>query len=164
MKVFNLRCSLAHRFEGWFSSEDDYVGQIERGLLVCPICGNQSIDRLPSAPRIQASKARLAAQEPAPDVIDRVPAPIPQRTGDQAHPQRELTMQSMWLQAVRHVMAHTDDVGDRFPEEARRIHYGEIDDRPIRGRASKDEAEALREEGIEVMSLPLPEAMKGPLQ
>ena len=165
MKVFNLRCSLDHRFEGWFSSEDDYTGQIERGILLCPICGNQSIDRLPSAPRIQASRGRHVVQEA---VIDQAPSASTPRTVDHAHPpphpQRELTMQSMWLQAVRHVMAHTDDVGDRFPEEARRIHYGEVDDRPIRGRASKDEAEALREEGIEVMSLPLPEAMKGPLQ
>ncbi|MEO8279602.1 MAG: DUF1178 family protein [Ideonella sp.] len=164
MKVFNLRCSLNHRFEGWFSSEDDYVGQIERGLLVCPICGNQSIDRLPSAPRIQASKGRLAPSETASKSLDQAASSNSQEAPDNAHPHRELAMQSMWLQAVRHVMANTDDVGDRFPEEARRIHYGEIDDRPIRGRASKDEAEALRDEGIEVMSLPLPDALKGPLQ
>lgn len=159
MKVFNLRCSLDHRFEGWFSSEDDYAGQTERGLLVCPVCGNQSIERLPSAPRIQLSRHR----EPTPREPGEATTKLPAAT-DPSQPPRELTMQSMWLQAVRHVMAHTDDVGDRFPEEARRIHYGEIDDRPIRGRASKDEAEALREEGIEVMSLPLPDALKGPMQ
>ncbi len=165
MKVFNLRCSLDHRFEGWFSSEDDYVGQTERGILICPICGNQSIERLPSAPRLQVSKGRQSQRESAAQAAgSTASAAAASQQGENPLLQRELTMQSMWLQAVRHVMAHTDDVGDRFPEEARRIHYGEVDDRPIRGRASKDEAEALREEGIEVMSLPLPDALKGPLQ
>ena len=75
-----------------------------------------------------------------------------------------ITLQRLWHQAVQHVMANTVDVGERFAEEARRIHYGEADERAIRGRATPDEAEALRDEGIEVMSLPVPEALKGPLQ
>jgi hypothetical protein len=73
-------------------------------------------------------------------------------------------MQSLFMKAVRHVMANTEDVGTRFPEEVRRIHYGEVEQRGIRGQASADEAVALREEGIEVMALPVPEALKGPLQ
>ena len=73
-------------------------------------------------------------------------------------------MQAAWLQAVRHVMANTVDVGERFAEEARRIHYGEVDMRAIRGQATRAEAKALVEEGIDVMSIPLPEALKGPLQ
>lgn len=167
MKVFNLRCSLDHRFEGWFSSEDDYLGQVDRGMLVCPMCGSQSVDRMPSAPRLQVSKARRTSAEAASNELD-IPATTTtphSGAGSVAQSgQRDLTMQSMWLQAVRHVMANTDDVGDRFAEEARRIHYGEIDERAIRGRASRDEAEALRDEGIEVMSLPLPASLKGPLQ
>ena len=75
-----------------------------------------------------------------------------------------MTMQSQWLRAVRHVMSSTEDVGERFPEEARRIHYGEVEERGIRGRASREDAEALREEGIEVMALPVPDALKGPVQ
>jgi hypothetical protein len=75
-----------------------------------------------------------------------------------------MTLQSQWLRAVRHVMKSTEDVGERFPEEARRIHYGEVEERGIRGRASRKDAEALREEGIEVMPLPIPDALKGPVQ
>jgi hypothetical protein len=76
----------------------------------------------------------------------------------------EMTLQSQWLRAVRQVMASTEDVGERFPEEARRIHYGEVEERGIRGRASREDADALREEGIEVMALPIPAAVKGPVQ
>lgn len=70
----------------------------------------------------------------------------------------------MWLRAVQHVMANTDDVGERFPEEARRIHYGESKDRAIRGQASAEQALALQDEGIEIVSLPLPAAAKGRIQ
>ena len=73
-------------------------------------------------------------------------------------------MQAHWLRAVRHMMKNTEDVGDRFPEEARRIHYGESEERGIRGRASPADADALREEGIDVVAVPLPEPLKGPLQ
>jgi hypothetical protein len=73
-------------------------------------------------------------------------------------------MQSMWLRAVQHVMANTDDVGERFAEEARRIHYGEVEERAIRGRTTREDAQALQEEGIEVISMPLPAALKGPIQ
>jgi hypothetical protein len=73
-------------------------------------------------------------------------------------------MQSAWMRALRHMMKNTEDVGERFPEEARRIHYGEVAERGIRGRASREDADALREEGIEVMAVPVPAALKGPVQ
>jgi hypothetical protein len=76
----------------------------------------------------------------------------------------QMTLQSQWLKVVRQVMSSTEDVGDRFAEEARRIHYGEVEERGIRGRASREDAEALREEGIAVVALPLPDALKGPVQ
>jgi len=79
-------------------------------------------------------------------------------------PDVQTVMQTQWMRAVRHMMANTEDVGERFPEEARRIHYGEIEDRGIRGQASREAADALREEGIEVFSLPVPPALKGPIQ
>ncbi|WP_418320598.1 DUF1178 family protein [Piscinibacter sakaiensis] len=164
MKVFNLRCSLDHRFEGWFASEDDYLSQLDRGLMVCPVCGSAAIDRLPSAPRLAVSRSRRPAEQGKVDRSDAAAAVTESAPPRDGGPPREMALQSMWLQAVRHVMANTDDVGERFPEEARRMHYGEIDERAIRGRASRDEAEALREEGIEVMSLPLPDSLKGPLQ
>jgi hypothetical protein len=144
MKVLNLRCADEHGFEGWFASEDDFSAQLASGAIACPLCGSKTIERLPSAPRIQVS--RHAA--PVPEAAQGVP----------------VTLQSQWLRAVRHVMETTEDVGERFVEEARRIHYGEVEERGIRGRASREDADALREEGIEVMALPLPDALKGTVQ
>ncbi|HJV96031.1 MAG TPA: DUF1178 family protein [Albitalea sp.] len=149
MKVLNLSCAHGHSFEGWFASEDDFQSQFERGLVECPLCADKSITRLPTAPRLNVSKARdpalLKAAEPA--------------DADVA-----MTMQTAWLRAVQHVMAHTVDVGERFAEEARRIHYGEVDERAIRGRTTLDEAQALQDEGIAVLSLTVPAALKGPVQ
>ncbi|MET0334192.1 MAG: DUF1178 family protein, partial [Rhizobacter sp.] len=108
MKVLNLRCTHDHAFEGWFASEDDYQSQSDRGLIECPLCADKTITKLPSAPRLNVSGARDLAV--APETLP----PAPQAA----------TMQSMWLRAVQHVMANTVDVGDRFAEEARRIHYG----------------------------------------
>ncbi len=147
MKVLNLGCTQNHRFEGWFASDGDFQSQFDRGLVECPMCGDKAVTRLPTAPRLNMSKAR------APEAAAKDPnAPI------------EMTMQAAWLRAVQHVMSNTDDVGERFAEEARRIHYGEIDTRAIRGQATRDEAQALQEEGIEVMSFPVPAALKGPVQ
>lgn len=147
MKVLNLRCTADHRFEGWFASDADYESQCERGLVECPICGDRSVVRLPTAPRLNVSKAREPAAAATPEAAT-----------------VEMTMQAAWLNAVRHVLANTDDVGSRFAEEARKIHYGEADERAIRGRATRDEAQALKDEGIEVMPLPMPPALKGTLQ
>ena len=150
MKVLNLRCGNDHRFEGWFASDDDFVSQGERGLMACPICSDHAITRLPSAPRVnllgRGDDARPAAS---------VHAVMP------AQPEKQ---QAQWLRAVREMLASTEDVGERFVEEARRIHYGEAEQRGIRGRASPEDADSLRDEGIEVLSLSLPEAVKGPLQ
>jgi hypothetical protein len=145
MKVLDLRCGNDHRFEGWFDSEDDFQSQDSRGLVQCPVCADDQVLRLPSAPRLNVANLRSEpTATPAPDV--------------------QTVMQTQWMRAVRQVMANTEDVGERFPEEARRIHYGEIEQRGIRGQASSEAAEALREEGIEVFSLPVPPALKGPIQ
>ena len=156
MKVLDLRCAHGHRFEGWFASDADLQSQMDSGLLECPVCSDKSILRMPSAPRLNVSGARepQPAPKPSGEVVPR------ENTGQPI----ELTMQAAWLRAVQHVMNNTDDVGDRFAEEARKIHYGEADERAIRGKATPDEAEALREEGIDVVSLPVPAALKGPLQ
>lgn len=147
MKVLNLRCAHDHRFEGWFASGDDFEAQSGRGQVECPLCGDKGIERLPSAPRLNVKALREApATRP------------PSTTPDGAQ------LQSLWMRAVRHMMDTTEDVGERFPEEARRIHYGEVEERGIRGRASREDADALREEGIEVMALPVPAALKGSLQ
>lgn len=142
MKVLNLRCAHDHRFEGWFGSDADFESQSSRGLVGCPTCGDAAVSKLPSAPRLNVSG--LKEEEAAPD--------------------RVAAMQAAAMQAVQRLMARTEDVGERFPEEARRIHYGEAQARGIRGQASSEDAQALREEGIEVVSLPVPAALKGPLQ
>lgn len=146
MKVLNLRCAHDHRFEGWFVSGDEFESQLRKGVLDCPMCGDKAIERLPSAPHLNT----LALREATP------PAPQPVDRGAQ--------MQQLWMQAVKHVIDNSEDVGERFPEEARRIHYGEAQERSIRGQATRADADALREEGIEVVSMPVPPALKGPLQ
>jgi hypothetical protein len=148
MKVIDLRCQSGHRFEGWFAGDDDFLEQNGRGLIECPLCADKVIVRLPSAPRLNLS----GAQEP----VAATPLPVP---ADEA-----ATKQARWMQVVRHVIANTEDVGDRFADEARRIHYGEAEERPIRGKASAEEREALREEGIEVHPLPVPAVFKDTLQ
>jgi len=145
MKVLDLRCANGHGFEGWFGSEEDFMSQNGRGLIECPICADKVVTRLPSAPRLNLSGAR----EPAP-----APAVAPQPAD----------LQAAWLRAARELMQRTEDVGERFAEEARRIHYGEAPERGIRGQASAEDRAALREEGIETFALPLPRALDGPLQ
>jgi hypothetical protein len=146
MKVLNLQCSHSHSFEGWFASEDDFQGQLARGLVECPLCGDTGITKMLSAPRLN-----LGASQPEAARQDVVSMP-------------DESLQAAWMKMVRHVMANTDDVGERFAEEARRIHYGETEERSIRGQASREETEALIEEGIGVLPLPIPKALKEPLQ
>jgi hypothetical protein len=151
MKVFNLQCSALHRFEGWFASEEDYASQVERGLLECPLCADKTVQKLPSAPRINLG----ASEAPAAPLADK--QALVAGAAAQA-------LQAAWLQMARQIVSQTEDVGSRFAEEARKIHYGESEERGIRGQASREETEALLEEGIAVLPLPLPEGLKGPLQ
>lgn len=152
MKVLNLRCAHDHGFEGWFASEDDYLAQAERGIVACPLCGDTAVTRLPSAPRLNVSRQRASAEQA------KAVAASPSQASSHA------MAQSNWMRAMRKMLDSTEDVGERFPEEARRIHYGEAQERGIRGRATPEDADALREEGIEVMALRVPEALKGPVQ
>jgi len=147
MKVLNLQCAHHHAFEGWFGSEDDFQAQLERGLVECPICGDTAVAKLPSAPRLN-----LGAQ------------PSPEAKQEVANVANPAAMQAAWLKMVRQVMANTEDVGERFSEEARRIHYGESEERGIRGQASAEQTQELLEEGIGVLPLPIPKALKGPIQ
>jgi hypothetical protein len=151
MKVLNLQCELHHLFEGWFGSEEDYTSQFDRGLLACPMCSSTAVSKLPSAPRLNLGAVQPAASTPPP-------------TQDVVSGTAEQALQAAWLQAVQRVVAQTEDVGERFPEEARKIHYGETEERAIRGRASREETEALLDEGIDVLPLPLPDALKGSVQ
>ncbi len=156
MKVLNLRCHQGHGFEGWFGSESDFLGQFDRGLIECPMCGDKAISRLPSAPRLNLSGARASTAKPPQAAPDAAAVDRPASTAT-----LPAEVQTAWLQAVQQVLRNTEDVGERFPEEARRIHYGEAEQRGIRGQASAQDRAALADEGIEVVPLPLPAALKG---
>jgi len=151
MKVLNLRCANGHGFEGWFASDEDYMDQNGRGLVECPLCADKVVTRMPSAPRLNLSGAREVVVTPA---TPQAPQPAPQPAD----------LQAAFMKAVREMMQRTEDVGTRFAEEARRIHYGESPERGIRGKASPEEREELRDEGIETFALPIPPGLEGPLQ
>jgi len=151
MKVLDLCCAQDHRFEGWFASEEDAQTQISRDLVQCPVCGDHAVNRLPSAPRLNLSGA-TARQ-----------APTQPRTGNAGDAQAQQMMQALqaqYLKAVRQVLAQTEDVGERFVEEARRMHYQEAPERGIRGSATAEDVQALAEEGIDAFPLIVPDALK----
>ena len=162
MKVFNLQCSDQHAFEGWFSNEEDFQAQLASGLLLCPLCNDGVIIKMPSAPRLNISGAREGSPSlQTPNATPSAPS-LPQSPTQGM--QVRLDMQHAALKAMRHLMANSVDVGERFAEEARRIHYGETASRNIRGKATRAESESLLEEGIEFMSLPALPAFDSPLQ
>lgn len=165
MKVLNLQCSHQHAFEGWFASEDDFQSQLGRGLVTCPLCGDPAVQKMPSAPRLNFGAVAEAPAAASPSRELSAPAALP------AGPTHEMIAaaghpagQAEFLRALRHVLANTEDVGQRFADEARAMHYGDAEQRSIRGQASRAEAIELLDEGIDVMPLPLAEAVKETLQ
>lgn len=152
MKVLDLQCGSQHVFEGWFASEDDFASQHSRGLVACPMCSDTQITKRLSAPRLNLGHSR----EP--------PEPARQEVATVLPSTPDTTLQAAWMALARRVLANTEDVGTHFAEEARRIHYGETPQRGIRGQASPAETEALLDEGIAVLPLALPDALKGQLQ
>ena len=156
MKVLDLQCSHSHVFEGWFASEEDFQSQLTRGLLTCPMCGDASVCKKLSAPRLNLHTSHEEAN------TDTAPSALPSlKEVANLEPSQ---LQATLLHMVRQVVANTEDVGDSFPEEARKIHYGETEARNIRGHATPQQTEELIDEGIAVMPLPLPDALKEPLQ
>lgn len=159
MKVLNLQCSHLHAFEGWFASEDDFRSQLARGLVTCPLCADPAVQKLPSAPRLNlgASSAESTSAGTSREVsVPPINSPVHQVVSAAGGPAGE----AEFLKALRHVLANTEDVGQRFADEARAMHYGDAEQRNIRGRASRAEAIELLEEGIDVMPLPLPALVK----
>jgi hypothetical protein len=152
---YNLRCDQGHTFESWFQSSSAYEAQEKRQLVSCPSCGSTKVERAIMAPQIVSKRGReIAAPVPA--------APAPAAATEVTTPtstpllmaqERELRVK---LKELRdHIVKNADNVGERFPTEARKMHYGDIDHRPIYGEASPDEARALVEEGVEVTPLPV---------
>lgn len=136
---YSLVCDNAHDFEGWFSGSADFDRQVEAGLLTCPVCNSAAISKSLMAPSVSTARKKEEKQAVAMDIAQkRVMAKI--------------------REAVAAIKANAEDVGEKFPEEARKIHYGEADARGIIGQASFADVRELIEEGIEVAPLPaLPE-------
>ena len=156
MIVFDLECKAAgHRFEGWFSSSEDYASQRARGLLICPQCGAADVDKAPMAPNVGRKGNQLPA---AP--VQRAEKPQPMQAVQSLPPEAVKMMHAL---AVMQAEAIKDSqwVGDRFAEESRAMHYGERDAAPIHGQATLDEARELLEEGVEVAPLLFPVAPPG---
>ena len=136
MIVFDLLCANGHAFEGWFASGSEFDRQKAANLVSCPVCDGSDVERRPSA-KVRVSKAQTAVAAPPAAVQDAIAGISPEL-----------------LAKLREAVRNTEDVGERFPEEARKIHYDEAPARSIRGKASQEEAEALTEEGIDFSQLP----------
>lgn len=147
MIVFDLSCTLGHRFEGWFGSSADFEDQHVRGLLTCPTCGDAEVSKAPMAPAVPA-KAN-ARQEV-------LPAQAPQQLANTPMPPQVRKALAALAKAQTEALKHSTWVGDKFAEETRKMHYGERDDTPIHGQASLAEAKALIEEGVPITPLPFP--------
>lgn len=131
-----MQCEQEHGFEGWFASSEDFDGQQAKGLVACPYCGSQKVTKLLMAPNVATGRQKERTQTVAMDTLRR-------------------DMMARIKDAVKEIRANAEDVGERFPEEARKIHYGETEARGIIGQASPDEAQALTDEGIEIAPLPV---------
>ena len=150
---YTLRCDRGHAFESWFQTSSAYDSQVKRKLVTCPACGSAKVEKAIMAPQIVSKKGRDSAA-PAPAASTDVTAPA--STPLMMAQERELRAK---LRELRdHIVKNADNVGEHFPVEARKMHYGDIEHRPIYGEASPDEARSLIEEGVEVSPLPvLPE-------
>jgi len=146
MIVFDLHCEDDHRFEGWFASAREFASQKKRGLLSCPACGSVSIERGLSAPRLN-----MGAVEP------RKPLPAPvEKTPDMEGKDPFAVAQMLYSRMLDEILTKSEDVGKKFPDEARKIYYKESPGRAIRGQATQEEHESLVEEGIPVARFPVP--------
>ena len=151
---YNLRCERGHAFESWFQSSSAYESQEKRKLVNCPACGSAKVERAIMAPQIVSKKKPRAEPAPAPAAPAEQAAPT--STPLMMAQERELRAK---LKELRdHIVKNADNVGESFPNEARKMHYGDIEHRPIYGEASPEEARSLIDEGVEVSPLPvLPE-------
>lgn len=154
MIVLDLSCDKQHRFEAWFASRDAFDTQSRDGLIECPVCGSQHVARLPSAPYVNVGAVPANAPHPARQSPTQATGPRPAAASPSAPDMQALAAMRALL---RMAAAATEDVGERFPDEARRIHYGDAEERAIRGKASGDEIVELLEEGIMVLPVPADE-------
>ncbi|HWK47129.1 MAG TPA: DUF1178 family protein [Stellaceae bacterium] len=158
MILYELKCPADHHFEGWFRNSDAYDAQAAGGEIACPVCGDTHIAKAPMAPRVARSRE---AAPPTPPPTEAVATP-PQGSVTPGTAHRAMATQTTTnvdpiqiLRAIRrHIEANFTPVGADFAEEARKIHYGEVERRAIYGDATPEEAEALADEGIDIAQVP----------
>ena len=149
---YSLRCEKDHAFESWFQSSSAYDSQVRRKLVSCPVCGSAKVEKAIMAPRIVGKKGR---DNPAPDPAPTAPAEAPATESTPLLMTQERELRAKLKELRDHVVKHADYVGEKFPEEARKIHYGDIEHRSIYGEASAADAAELIDEGIELHPLPI---------
>lgn len=147
MVIYNLLCKKKHSFEGWFPSFADFQKQAEKKLISCPTCGTTKVEKMPHACAVHVKKE----QPPAP------PAKAKNTTPAAAAPPTAEEFKEMLLRVHHYVKENFEDVGPRFAEEAKQIHKGEAEERPIHGTATLSEVKELAEEGVPCIPLPKPE-------
>ena len=148
MIVYDLHCKQGHRFEGWFASSGDFGKQKRRGLLSCPTCSDSTIERLPSA------RINMCVEAPKPRPVAATP-PQPQKTPEMEGKDAFAVAQMLYSRMLDEILTKSEDVGAKFPEEARKIYYQESPGRAIRGQATKEEHDELVDEGIPVARFPV---------
>lgn len=160
---YDLTCSQAHDFEGWFRNSDDFEAQNKKSLVTCPVCGSQEIEKKLMAPAVSTArrKAAMAVSDtreqaaPAGQVEDNTGSDAVQRAALVPQDPKQKEMVDALRELRKQMIASSDDVGEQFPEEARRMHYGESEQRSIHGQTSMEEAKSLIDEGIDILPLPV---------
>ena len=157
---YALACERGHSFESWFANSSAFDKQVKRGLVLCPMCQSSKVEKAIMAPRLSGTGKRDPAPAPAPQPAPSPAAQVPERVADTPAPVAMISPQEREfrkkLKELRdHLIQNADYVGQKFPEEARKMHYGEIERRSIYGEASPNDAKELHEEGIEFHPLPV---------
>ena len=157
---YTLRCEREHTFESWFQDSAAYDSQAKRKLVSCPICDSVKVEKAIMAPRIVSKKGRERAEpvpvpSPASTPAAEAPASVPAPGSTPLLMAQERELRAKIKELRDHIVKNADNVGEKFPNEARKMHYGEIEHRPIYGEASPEEAKSLIDEGVEVSPLPV---------
>jgi hypothetical protein len=155
---YTLRCERDHTFESWFQDSAAYNSQAKRKLVSCPICDSVKVEKAIMAPRIVSKKGRERAEPvpaPASAPAAEAPASVPAPGSTPLLMAQERELRAKIKELRDHIVKNADNVGEKFPNEARKMHYGEIEHRPIYGEASPEEAKSLIDEGVEVSPLPV---------
>ena len=155
MILYALQCERGHAFESWFQSSSAYDSQVKRKLVTCPACGSAKVEKAIMAPQIVSRKSRTSPEHASVEPVAAVPAEPAAPASTPLLMAKERELRAKLKELREHIVKNADNVGERFSNEARKMHYGDIEHRPIYGEASPDEARALIEEGVEVTPLPV---------